>query len=72
MHSEICGGQWNIPKLRKLLDDVLIRKHRVDDYEVEHDLGKNGSKRLLLNVRCVAAVEGEEPLLVVSVKEVNR
>ena len=34
---ELGNGQWDIPKLRNLLEEVLRKNHSFEDFEVEHD-----------------------------------
>ena len=34
---DLGNKQWDIPKLRELLEDVLPKKETFDNYEVEHD-----------------------------------
>ena len=49
----MTDGQWNIPKLRELLEDVLPRNHAFEGFEVSHDFPAVGRKTMLLNVRKV-------------------
>jgi PAS domain S-box-containing protein len=48
---ELGNGQWNIPALRKLLDELLPTSSEFDDYEVEHDFPDIGRRTMLLNAR---------------------
>ena len=48
---ELGEGQWDIPGLRELLEDVLPENHAFDDFEVEHDFPGIGRKTMLLNAR---------------------
>jgi PAS domain S-box-containing protein len=48
---EAGAGEWNIPKLRKLLDDILSKNTSFDDYEVDHDFPTLGRRTMLLNAR---------------------
>ena len=48
---DLGNGQWNIPGLRKLLDEVLSRNQSVHDFEVEHSFPELGRKTMLLNAR---------------------
>ncbi|MDQ6705860.1 MAG: sensor histidine kinase, partial [Acidobacteriota bacterium] len=48
---EIRKGQWNIPKLRSLLEEILPRNSRFDDFELEHEFPGLGLKTLLMNAR---------------------
>jgi len=34
---ELGDGQWNIPALRALLEDIIPKRRTVDAYEVEHE-----------------------------------
>ena len=48
---ELGNKQWDIPKLRKLLEEVLPEKEVFDDYEVAHNFQDIGQKIMLLNAR---------------------
>ncbi len=43
--------QWDIPKLRELLETILPQKTSFDNYEVEHDFSTIGKRTMLLNAR---------------------
>src|SRR3989338_3796276 len=45
------NGQWNIPELRRLLEEILPKKKVVRDYEVTHVFEAIGQKTILLNAR---------------------
>jgi two-component system, chemotaxis family, CheB/CheR fusion protein len=48
---ELGSGQWNIPKLREVLDDVAKRDSQIDNFEVEHEFPGIGRKIMSLNAR---------------------
>ena len=48
---ELGDGQWNIPKLRELLDDILPLHSAFHDFEVAHTFENVGRKVMLLNAR---------------------
>ena len=50
---ELGNGQWDIPKLRTLLEDVLSKDQAVIDFEVEHDFRDIG--RALHAAQCPQA-----------------
>ena len=52
--------QWNIPKLRKLLKDILPQKTTFDNYEVENDFTTIGRRVMLLNAGQIKRVLGKE------------
>jgi len=48
---ELGDGQWDIPDLRLLLEEVIPKSTAVIDYEVEHDFQGIGRRRMLLTAR---------------------
>jgi PAS domain S-box-containing protein len=48
---DLGNRQWNIPKLRELLERILPEKESVEDFEVEHSFQTIGTKIMLLNAR---------------------
>lgn len=51
MVYELGNGQWDIPKLRELLENVLPENNAFDDFEVEHDFDGLGRRIMVLNAR---------------------
>lgn len=54
----VGNGQWDIPKLRKLLDDILQKETVINDFEVEHDFPIIGHKVMKLNARMTNLIKG--------------
>ncbi|EDM37802.1 two-component hybrid sensor and regulator [Pedobacter sp. BAL39] len=50
---ELGNGQWNIPELKKMMEDILPTNNPVLDYEVEHEFPHIGRKLMLLNAHRV-------------------
>ncbi len=48
---ELGQGQWNIPRLRELLERVVREKNEIINFEVEQEFPKIGRKTMLLNAR---------------------
>ncbi|MFZ3020001.1 MAG: PAS domain-containing protein [Minisyncoccia bacterium] len=48
---ELGNGQWNIPALRKLLEDILPKNTFFKGFEVTHDFPFIGRKIMILNAR---------------------
>jgi PAS domain S-box-containing protein len=48
---ELGNGQWDIPELRQLLEDILPKENSFDDYEVKHTFPAIGERTMLLNAR---------------------
>ena len=43
------NGQWDIPELRRLLEEVIPKSKAVVDYEVEHDFPSIGNRTMLVS-----------------------
>ena len=48
---DLGNRQWDIPKLRTLLEDILPKDDKFDGYEVEHEFPDIGHKSMILNAR---------------------
>lgn len=48
---ELGNGQWNIPALRKLLEDILPKNVFFKGFEVAHEFPFIGRKVMILNAR---------------------
>ena len=55
---ELGDGQWNIPALRTVLEDVIPKHRTVEAYEVEHEFPTIGRRVMLLNARQVFDEDG--------------
>jgi PAS domain-containing protein len=45
------NGQWDIPRLRELLETIIPDNESFDDFKVEHDFQNIGKRIMLLNAR---------------------
>lgn len=68
---DLGNGQWDIPGLRKLLDEVLSRNQSVNDYEVEHTFPALGRKTMLLNARPFPPDSEFPELILLAVQDVS-
>ena len=55
---DLGDGQWNIPRLRELLEDILPKDSTFEGFEVDHDFPNVGHRKIILNARQLF-VEGE-------------
>jgi PAS domain S-box-containing protein len=72
MFYELGNGEWNIPALRKLLEDVIPNHHTVEAYEVEHEFPTIGRRTMLLNARQVFDEEHPDLALLLAIEDVTR
>jgi two-component system CheB/CheR fusion protein len=66
---ELGNGQWNIPRLRVLLEEVLKQNNCFNDFEVEHDFPSIGKKKLLLNARRLKLDEQDKEMILLAMEE---
>lgn len=68
----IGEGQWNIPRLRELLEEILPKKSVLQNFEVDVDFPKIGQKRLSLNARRMVQAYNGVHLILLAMEEMNR
>lgn len=64
------NGQWNISKLRSLLEDLLTHSIQVQDFTVVHNFANIGEKTMLLNARKMPPLEGKQMILL-SIEDIS-
>ena len=69
---ELGDGQWNIPALRTVLEDVIPKHRIVEAYEVEHEFPTIGRRVMLLNARQVFDEDGEGSALLLAIEDVTQ
>ena len=69
---DLGGGQWNIPGLRALLEDVIPKRRTVDAYEVEHEFPSIGRRVMLLDARRVFDEDGAASAILLAIEDVTR
>jgi len=60
---ELGDKQWNIPKLRELLEKILPNDGMVEDFEVRHDFPHLGPRVMMLNARRIEPQPGRQLIL---------
>jgi PAS domain S-box-containing protein len=68
---DLGNKQWNIPKLRELLETILPEKATFDNYEVEHEFSTIGSRIMLLNARQIKRVWGKERIILLAIEDIT-
>lgn len=72
MFYELDDGQWDIPALRKLLEDVIPGHRTIEAYEVEHDFPTIGRRIMLLNARQVFDEAHPDSTLLLAIDDVTQ
>ena len=61
------SGQWDIPKLKDLLEDILPQKKVFRDFEVEYNFPKIGKRIFILNAQRLDTVQ----LMILSFEDIS-
>ena len=56
------NGQWDIPELRKLLENILPKNTFFKDYEITHEFPFIGHKSMIINARRIHANSESESI----------
>ncbi len=73
---ELGDGQWGIPALRKLLEDILPKNTFFKGFEVAHDFPSIGRKVMILNGRQIHCKENStsklySPIILLALEDVT-
>jgi PAS domain S-box-containing protein len=68
---DLGDGQWNIPRLRELLHQVLPEQSTIRDFEVEHDFERVGRKVVLLNACEVFDPNANEQTILLTMEDIT-
>lgn len=68
---DLGNRQWDIPKLRELLENILPHKATFDNYEVEHDFSTIGRRIMLLDARQIQRVLGKERIILLAIEDIS-
>lgn len=68
---DLNGGEWDIPELKKLLEDILPRNSHFNNYEVSHNFDRLGLKIMLLNARRVVLEENKTQLILLAIEDIT-
>ncbi len=60
---ELGSHQWDIPKLRELLENILPDKKEMEDFQVTHAFPNIGLRAMCLNARQIDNLNGEKLIL---------
>src|SRR4030043_1196806 len=68
---DLGNRQWDIPKLRTLLEEILPKDNKFDDYEVEHVFSSIGHKIMLLNARRITQKETGSQMILLAIEDIT-
>ncbi len=68
---DLDGRQWDIPELRRMLEEVVSRDTAFDDFEITHEFRSIGKRSMLLNARRLDSVEGSSERILLGIEDVT-
>jgi chemotaxis protein methyltransferase CheR len=68
---ELHGGQWNIPALRTLLEDIIPQRRTIEAYEIEHEFPVIGRRVMLLNARQVSDEQHVDQAVLLAIEDIT-
>ncbi len=67
---DLGNGQWNIPALRSLLEDLLPTNSQIEDFQVDHTFEHIGQKNMHLNAHRMTLINGD-PLILLAIEDTS-
>jgi two-component system CheB/CheR fusion protein len=64
---DLGNGQWDIPALRRLIEDILPHGQPIEDYIVEHDFPGLGPRHMVINARRMVTALGNTELILLAI-----
>ena len=68
---ELGNRQWDIPKLRELLETELPAKQVIEGFDVEHDFPVIGKRKMLLNARRITGKADGAQMILLAIEDVT-
>lgn len=68
---DVGNKQWNMPKLRKLLEDILPKSATIENYEIEHDFQSIGRRVMVLNARRIIRSSGKTQMVFLAIEDIT-
>jgi two-component system CheB/CheR fusion protein len=68
---DLGNGQWKIPKLRELLENILPARSTFRDFEVIHDFERVGRKVMLLNASEIFNPSAQARTILLAIEDVT-
>jgi two-component system CheB/CheR fusion protein len=69
---DLGNRQWDIPRLRTLLQDVLPKDRRIEGFRVEHDFPGLGKRIMAVNARRLERSDHSPGLILLAIEDISR
>jgi two-component system CheB/CheR fusion protein len=68
---ELDEASWNIPSLRRLLEDIIPHSSFFNAYEITHEFKRIGRCTMLLNARMLLQTDGKPKLILLGIRDIT-
>lgn len=68
---DLGNRQWNIPRLRELLEDVLPQSTSIEAFQVEHDFEQLGRRTMLLDARRILDPQRKTKQILIAIEDIT-
>ena len=68
---DLGNGQWDIPRLRQLLEEILPQHTTFTNFEITHDFDTLGRRTMLVNARAFGEAPGQEKKILLGIHDVT-
>ena len=68
---ELGDKQWDIPRLRELLENILTQSTSIEEFQVEHDFKQLGRRTMLLNARRILDPQRKTERILLAIEDIT-
>jgi len=68
---DMGNRQWDIPRLRELLEQILPKNTTFEDFEMEHDFATIGRRIMLLNARRIYREANKTQMVLLAIEDIT-
>lgn len=68
---DLGNKQWDIPRLRELLEEILPKNSHFHDFEITHTFPGIGEKTMVLNARRIIQKRNHEELILLAISDIS-
>jgi PAS domain S-box-containing protein len=65
------NGQWDIPQLHDLLENIIPHQTRFENFEVQHRFETIGEKVMQLNARRLVRADGKSAMILLAIEDIT-
>jgi PAS domain S-box-containing protein len=68
---EVGGHEWDLPRLRELLEEIIPKNSVFNDFEVDHEFRQLGRRQMLLNARSMYDNSGKTQGILLAIEDIT-